>query len=69
MPKNLAVLQILLIPTYLDNWDIYIFNIREQHVYLFFSALMLILFDFSHLLRHFSSLSPGVQVESVLSSA
>ena len=45
-------------------------------MYFVLSALMLILFDFSHLLRHFSSLfissvesitlSPGTQVESVL---
>ena len=48
-------------------------------MYLVLSALMLILFDFSHLSRHFSSLfissgesitlSHGTQVESVLSSA
>ena len=48
-------------------------------MYLALSALMQILFDFSYLSRHFSSLfisaaesrtlSPGTQVESVLSSA
>ena len=48
-------------------------------MHLVLSALMLILFDFSHLSRYFSSLfissaesitlSPGTQVESVLSSA
>ena len=67
------------IVAYTDIREIKNFIIREQHVYLVVSALMLILFDFSHLSRHFSSLfissaesitlSPGTQVESVLLSA
>ena len=76
MPKNLVTSFTHFIVAYLDNWENYIFTIREQHE---FDALMLILFDFSHLLRHFSSLlicsaesitlSQSIQVENVLSSA
>ena len=62
------------IVAYTDIREIYIYS-----MYLVLSALMLILFDFSYLSRHFSSLfisssesitlSPGTQVESVVSSA
>ena len=66
------------IVAYTDIREIYIFIIRAL-IDANFDALMLILFDFSYLSRHFRSLfissaecvtlSPGTQVESVLSSA
>ena len=70
------------IVAYTDISEIYIFIIREQHV-LGFICIDAVLFDFSHLSRPFcslfissaeshdivSDLSPGTQVEIVLSSA
>ena len=80
MPRNLETeVGFNSIVAFTDTREIYIFIIRGQHVYLVLSALMLILLDISHLSRHFSSLfissaesitlSPGTQVENVLSSA
>ena len=67
------------IVAYTDIREIYIFIIRKQHVLGFICIDAKILFDFSHLSRHFSSLfigsaesitlSHGTQVESALSSA
>ena len=61
------------------NCNVAYTDIREIYIFFKMAALTLILFDFSHLSRHFSSLfissaesitlSPGTQVESVLSSA
>ena len=65
---------------YTDIRESYIFIPWKNSIYMVLSALMLILFDFSHLSRHFSSLlissaesitlsCTGTQVESVVSSA
>ena len=76
MAKNLVteVSLIVLLPTLISGK--FKFLLKENSMYLVLPALMIILFDFSHLSRHFSSLfissaesktlSPGTQVGSVL---
>ena len=56
MPKNLVTEAslIVLLPTLISGK--FTFLLYENSMYLVLSALMLILFDFSHLSRHFSSL-------------
>ena len=56
MPKNLVteISFIVLFPTLIPGK--FTFLLYENSMYLVLSALMLILFDFGHLSRHFNSL-------------